>query len=560
MVLLCKRDGGNNTPDGDDVLSRNFQKGLAYLDGIGVEKDIKKGRALIEDAANHGLLEAARKMSQMYLNGQSVERDSEKAIHWQKRYRDLCRGECSDPLDERVTSLIVAEKELAEMELEDNRIKDARNTCWRALRYCRTDDGRGEFYSDHRIPYYADVYMLLGDVFLKRQDMKQAVECYTKDLSIYMGLIETYPDNPEILLGMCRCFFKCEKVNSHLGDHYYDIVEKCLKKILEIQCDISAYRMLGMLCIEFGNRMGFTQGLEYYSKAVEIFETIIKSEQTDEAFSMLVNAYLKLGEYYLLSNNEPQCRHYNEKAEAKCYESRIKLGIETKRNLVDFIRVYCQDARRLRRFHAIQSEKMNMNFLYSEAQDAARRLLNQFPCEESRWESALLNMHFLGLCSDAHLLEAFKTLRELVNKNPIERYDEYRQFKHAVCSSTSLKKYLYSDYVCFHVESTERRDGRFQLYCKSENMRINMTIVADIPDGDVEKVFIVEDFILGMRKENSGKECKFLSCGSIQICKATDKELSPFTRKNLLPEEDVQLYIRGNDGKVNCVHYVQCYG
>ncbi len=69
----------------------NFYIGLAYLGGIDVEKNTELAVKLISGAADAGLPEAVKKLSDMYRYGDAVERDMLNAAEWQEKYiRCLC--------------------------------------------------------------------------------------------------------------------------------------------------------------------------------------------------------------------------------------------------------------------------------------------------------------------------------------------------------------------------------------------------------------------------------------------------------------------------------------
>lgn len=74
-----------------DSLGRNtdaehtYLMGLAYLNGIDVEIDRARAVRLIESAADSGLLQAMRKLKDMYENGDGVQRDYRKSLQWQER-------------------------------------------------------------------------------------------------------------------------------------------------------------------------------------------------------------------------------------------------------------------------------------------------------------------------------------------------------------------------------------------------------------------------------------------------------------------------------------------
>ena len=67
----------------------NFLIGLAYFDGIDVEVDRKRGIELITSAAEAGLMEAAKKLVDIYQNGIGTRVDHMKVIYWQSRLLEM---------------------------------------------------------------------------------------------------------------------------------------------------------------------------------------------------------------------------------------------------------------------------------------------------------------------------------------------------------------------------------------------------------------------------------------------------------------------------------------
>ena len=68
-----------------DTPQHTFFIGLAYMSGIDVETDKKRGVELITRAAEQGLPEAAERLADIYRTGDGVECSFETAAHWQKR-------------------------------------------------------------------------------------------------------------------------------------------------------------------------------------------------------------------------------------------------------------------------------------------------------------------------------------------------------------------------------------------------------------------------------------------------------------------------------------------
>ncbi len=85
-------------PNEDDP-EHNYLLGLAYLEGIDVEVNPRYAVELITSAAEAELPEAMMKLQKMYLNGERVEVDYQKALYWAKRiyeYFSRTKGE-NDP-------------------------------------------------------------------------------------------------------------------------------------------------------------------------------------------------------------------------------------------------------------------------------------------------------------------------------------------------------------------------------------------------------------------------------------------------------------------------------
>ena len=83
-----------------DDPSHNYFIGLAYLTGIDVEVDKKRGASLIQSAARDSLPEAMEKLVIMYRTGDGVQRDYRRAAEWQRNLADARRNEWENKQDE----------------------------------------------------------------------------------------------------------------------------------------------------------------------------------------------------------------------------------------------------------------------------------------------------------------------------------------------------------------------------------------------------------------------------------------------------------------------------
>lgn len=305
--------------------------GLAYQNGIDVEVDYERALDLIKDAADKGLSEAMKSMSIIYQNGIGVGCDLDQAIFWQKQYRDYIKQECNDVYDDSILSLIIEEKELAFLQLQNNDIKDARNSCWRAINMCRGTYGRGEFYSEKRKIIFAEVYTLLGDVFKQRKDHKQAYECYERISKFYKSLIEEYPNDYELLIKATQAFMKYLEY-----DHYYlqfMFVASELEKCLDIAYNETAYFLLGQFYLKSSAYIGDEEAKTNLNKAAKIFEDLIDDNSIPMYVYYLADAIMIMGEKLYLEKRYSESILSYEKAKKileDCSETSISIyGLKT---------------------------------------------------------------------------------------------------------------------------------------------------------------------------------------------------------------------------------------
>ena len=88
-ALFEVADTSSSTPQTDYLI------GLAFFNGIQVEKNTDKATALIIATAEKGLTEAINKLADMYWNGDGLKRNYEQSIHYRKKLVLLCESKCS---------------------------------------------------------------------------------------------------------------------------------------------------------------------------------------------------------------------------------------------------------------------------------------------------------------------------------------------------------------------------------------------------------------------------------------------------------------------------------
>lgn len=169
--------------------------GLAFFNGIHVEKNTDKATALIIATAKKGFPEAISKVADMYWNGDGLERNYEQSIHYRKKivsvYENKCSGkECSlDDMLEYISSLKRLTKDLYEL----GTYREAYYYGLELLKVAELLVKSDIAYESKQI--YASACDILGKVCIRLGMAKQAREYYQQYCNLYQ---ECYEDNPTV--------------------------------------------------------------------------------------------------------------------------------------------------------------------------------------------------------------------------------------------------------------------------------------------------------------------------------------------------------------------------
>ncbi|MEW8030030.1 MAG: tetratricopeptide repeat protein [Candidatus Thiodiazotropha sp.] len=85
-----------------DHVKSQYQLGMLYLFGKGVEQDAGQGIRWLKEAANNGSYMAANELGQIYLSGKGVDVDEKEAIKWLELATEIAEqneGEAEDGCD-----------------------------------------------------------------------------------------------------------------------------------------------------------------------------------------------------------------------------------------------------------------------------------------------------------------------------------------------------------------------------------------------------------------------------------------------------------------------------
>jgi TPR repeat protein len=85
-----------------DHVEAQYQLGMLYIFGKGVEQNTDQGVTWLKEAAGNGSYMAANELGQIYLSGKGVDRDEEEAIKWLELATQIAEqneGEAEDGCD-----------------------------------------------------------------------------------------------------------------------------------------------------------------------------------------------------------------------------------------------------------------------------------------------------------------------------------------------------------------------------------------------------------------------------------------------------------------------------
>lgn len=85
-----------------DHMQSQYQLGMLYLLGKGVEQNTDQGITWLKEAANNGSYRAANELGQIYLSGKGVDIDEKEAIKWLELATEIAEqneGEAEDGCD-----------------------------------------------------------------------------------------------------------------------------------------------------------------------------------------------------------------------------------------------------------------------------------------------------------------------------------------------------------------------------------------------------------------------------------------------------------------------------
>ena len=190
LALAEIADASASTPETDYLI------GLAFFNGIHVEKNTDKATSLIIATAKKGFPEAISKVADMYWNGDGLERNYEQSIHYRKKmvsvYESKCsRKECNlDDIFEYINSLERLTKDLYEL-------GTYREVYYYGLEFLKASELLVQSdIADESKQMYASACDIVGKASIRLGMAKQARNHYRQYCNFYQ---KCYEDSPTII-------------------------------------------------------------------------------------------------------------------------------------------------------------------------------------------------------------------------------------------------------------------------------------------------------------------------------------------------------------------------
>ena len=352
LITAVQRAGirlGKGSPE------HNFLIGLAYLNGIDVERDSSRALELIENAAENGLQEAVSELVDMYSTGKGVSLDYRKAGVWQERKAGILREAFkNNQTEETGEAFIEALMELGDcrygvrdLEGANAAYEEAEKTLWEswdlytekstpiwylAKYYSKVAQGMYTVGTLETAGRYAEKYgecarilgntdmlwgknLLLGNIRRRQGRWEEAEAEYREAYRLASDIHASYAaalKDPQITSDYFQVWAKREREGRHIL--------------------ISSCNMMGRINSEKGC---YREALEYYGRMLETCLQLQEEEKSPRASEELALAYAKMGKTFIQLKRLEDAEEYMGKA-LLCYKDLYeKYGtMEVKRGLM----------------------------------------------------------------------------------------------------------------------------------------------------------------------------------------------------------------------------------
>lgn len=316
--------------ENDGSSRHRFFIGLAYLNGIDVEINQERALELLQGAAEDPspCMEATAKLADMYLNGEGVERDSAKAVFWQRKlasqYKDAY-DENHDPDEHKGygTAYFKALGKLSDMYRDFGGVQTAIDTAKEALAFCEELEQEVGIREQRRDK--ALMLNRLGSLCRERGDLDLTLDCYKKAGKIYEKLaaeIGTQRARRDLSISYERIGDICRKQGDlSAADSYYQKAKVIRVQLMKEAESAGSRRDYSAVLTKLGNVRKswkqYAEAAQYYGEALAIDRVLMDEVKSPQAVDDYGVSLVKMGDIHKAEGRMGEA--------ADCYEQAYHL-------------------------------------------------------------------------------------------------------------------------------------------------------------------------------------------------------------------------------------------
>lgn len=537
----------------NDTPEHNYLIGLAYLSGIDVEISVEKGLQLIEKAADAKLKEAMKRLVNIYSEGLGIKKDTSLAITYQKRITEHLK-ERTEESPSSLSDYLSEELCLAEMEISENLLSEANNTCGRVITSCKSDGAYGKFFAEDRIEYYIRANILLGEMFEKQGDLKQCKE-YLEKADITLSRLS---DDQKALLSD----FNCGILHYHLGkiyatSTYYDYrytvskfekalhhFERCSEEhsVREIQIYIDRCKM--QIAAEYEKRTSlYDQAIQLYQNLSDQYVRLDYQNNLD-AVDIKAHCYYRLGLLFQLQKKKKRAK--------KAFQSALDISCKAKA-------IYETDIRFVRLFllSSMQLAKLTDGFgdknRYKNIFEAAEKYSETISTRDAK--QLLAEIYFeAGYVKAEYWQLAYNIYEELNAHYPSVYHHDIWRFRNFMCD----KQLLSNQYFNKSRLEVISQDAQGAFFCKEtqtgKHINVYLSFFYCNPLGEIHSITITRYKFNALKDYDDLYWREQGAALQLQVCPL--KMASKYTKSSRMQDEYVLITYKNRKS----VEYGFCYG
>ena len=418
--------------ENDGSSRHRFFIGLAYLNGIDVEINQEQALELLQGAAEDPspCMEATAKLADMYLNGEGVERDSAKAIFWQRKLASQYKAaydENHDPDEHKGygTAYFKALGKLSDMYRDFGAVQSAIDTAKEALAFCEELEQEVGIREQRRDK--ALMLNRLGSLYRERGDLDLALDCYQKAGKIYEKLaaeIGTQRARRDLSISYERIGDICRKQGDlSAADSYYQKAKDIRVQLMKEAESAGSRRDYSAVLTKLGNvRKSWKQYAEaakYYGEALAIDRVLMDEVKSPQAVDDYGVSLVKMGDIHKAEGRMDEA--------ADCYEQAYRLfgkNAEKTGSLIffDHMAAACE---KLASAKKKRGQKREAEVLYKAAVERREMLYAAGKTEASAHALAVSCYNAAAFLEDKEMMRrAYEIWKRLSEKRP--EYGKYR--------------------------------------------------------------------------------------------------------------------------------------